>query len=169
MILATGAYSSARAGRFKGQAGVSPRHPRQFAQPVSGCPPPHYLVVLHKSLASIYPTRTMYAARVVTLRPKGAATCQPRASPWVCDAQCQKILKGRNKQSIPDESFIKLETMATQEHSKLLLRRHRPMTLFLLLDVPPHIFYLRLAHGKRPVSTLPTKRCKRLPLCLDPF
>lgn len=50
------------------------------------------LVVLHKWLAWIY------AARVVTLRPKGATTCEPRASPWVCEAQYQEALKGRNNQ-----------------------------------------------------------------------
>jgi len=116
-----------------------------------------------------YEIRADDGTRVVTLRPNGAATCQPRASPWVCDAQYQKALKGRNKQSIPNVPFIKIKTMATQEHPKLFLERHRPMMLFLLLDVPPNMFQLRLADGKRPVSILPTKARKRLPLGLDPF
>ena len=53
------------------------------------------LFVLGKSLAWIY------ATRVVTLRPKGAATCQPRASPWVCDAQYPKSPEGAQQTIIP--------------------------------------------------------------------
>ena len=81
----------------------------------------------------------------------------------------QEALKGRNKQSIPNVPFVKTQMMATQEHPKLFLKRHRSMMLFLLLNVPPHLTYLRLAHGKRTVSVLPTERRKRRPLRLDPF
>ncbi len=82
------------------------------------------LVVLHKSLASIY------AMSVVTLRPNGAATWQPRASPWVCDTQFPRALKGRNKQSISNVPFIQLKPMATHEHAILFQQRHHPMMLF---------------------------------------
>jgi len=72
----------------------------------------------------------------------GAVTCQPRASPWVCEWQPREALKGRNNPSIPTIPSIKLETMPTQERTKLLLERHCPMMFFLCLDVPSHMFYL---------------------------
>jgi len=59
--------------------------------------------------------------------PQRGRTCQPRASPWVRDAQDQKALKGRNKQSIPNVPFIKLRDDG--DSRTWLLRPFRASTL----------------------------------------
>ena len=65
-------------------------------------PRAYALVVLHKSLASIY------ATGAVTLRPKGAATCQPRATPWGSEHNNVEALKGRNSQVLESPSSLSL-------------------------------------------------------------
>jgi hypothetical protein len=47
--------------------------------------------------------------------------------------------------------------MAAKQRPELVLERHLSMMLFLAFDVPFHLVQVGLAHGKRPVPSLPVK------------
>src|SRR2546428_1774700 len=111
-------------------------------------------------------------------RAKGAATLQPRATPWdsvatksapPCRGEIRRTPhvpieypRGANGStalmvvvSIPHIPFVIRDLISFQELSELLLKRHLAMVALLVLDVANHGVGLRFADGERAVACLP--------------
>lgn len=71
--------------------------------------------------------------------------------------------------SIPHIPFIERDAVALQKHAVFLLERFATVMFLLPGDVIANGWHGGFADRKRPVTRLPRKFAKFIPLCFDPF
>ena len=94
---------------------------------------------------------------------------KPGATPQVPGKTKFRALKARNQYSIPNVTFVKINSIGRQKLAIFILKGHALMVMFLIMNVSFQSRYIRLTDRKRSVSFLPMKVPKLSSLGLDPL
>ena len=102
--------------------------------------------------------------RQAAKRPQAPRRSQPRSgrrmkpTAQAVGKLCEKSrspVGAKENNLLPDVPFVIRNLILLEERHKLLLKRPRPMMLFLVRDMPTDRRHIRFAHAERPIPGLP--------------